>query len=188
MQSLNIKEFEKIADLRVLGDQEYAPGQIVHCVQNDAYYVFNGQDWLLTTKEVIQQMVQAVESASAINSNVVMNMYEINQQIISQLPDHTEEQLQKDIEIINEFDKTQKTNSYLLLCKEISYFTGFVREDSNKESLGEVVVDCIKYVGKIKDIDNSNPVYLDIWFTTKSGVTHCMHLFDFQYGIVGFGG
>ena len=71
---------------------------------------------------------------------------------------------------------------------EISYFTGFIKEITSPESLGEVVIDCIKPVGCIKDIDNSDPLCVDIWITTKEGETHCMHLFDYQYGVVEFGG
>lgn len=167
---------------------EFQLGELLYDVELDQMFMVGENGLMQIPENFLEYMDETIGSLEKVEGGVTMSMYEMNQQIISQLPTHNEEQIKEDIKIINEFQKKHETKYFILLCKEISYFTGFIKEFISLESLGEVVIDCLKAVGEIKDIDASDPVYLDIWVTTKSGETHCMHLFDFQYGVVEFGG
>lgn len=181
----------KAASLRQLDEakKDLQIGDIVFLTETEQFFMIDGNgDYVHISEETAKMMKETADAVGQMNGEISMSLYEINQQIISQLPTHNEEELKKDIEIINKFEKSQNTKYYMLLCKEISYFTGFIKEITSVETLGEVVIDCIKAVGEIKTIDNNDPVYLDIWVTTKQGETHCMHLFDYQYGVVEFGG
>lgn len=163
-------------------------GELIHDDELNRYYMVVESGLMEVTPEHLENVDKTIDSLQKIKGGATITMYEINQQIISQLPTHNEEKLKEDIQIINNFEKKQNTKYYMLLCKEISYFTGFIKASESTETLGEVVIDCIKAVGEIRDIDNSDPLCLDIWVTTKSGETHCMHLFNYQYGVVEFGG
>ena len=187
MTNIKYKTVTKTSDLYQNMNQ-FNLGEIFYNQEADQFFIMGEKGLIQVTKEYLEEVDKTVDSLQKIDGNVSMTMYEMNQQIISQLPTHDEEKIKEDIEIINQFEKTQNTKYYMLLCKEISYFTGFIKEITSTESLGEVVIDCIKPVGCIKDIDNSDPLCVDIWITTKEGETHCMHLFDYQYGVVEFGG
>lgn len=187
MTNIKYKTVTKTSDLYKNMNQ-FNLGEIFYNQEADQFFIIGEKGLMQVTKKYLEEIDKAVDSLQKIDGNVSMTMYEMNQQIISQLPTHDEEKIKEDIEIINQFEKTQNTKYYMLLCKEISYFTGFIKEITSFESLGEVVIDCIKPVGCIKDIDNSDPLCVDIWITTKEGETHCMHLFDYQYGVVEFGG
>lgn len=182
VKAASLKQIEEVKKSLQIGD-------IVFLTETEQFFMINGNgDYVHISEEMVKMLKETADTASKMKGEVSLSLYEINQQIISQLPTHTEEELKKDIEIINNFEKKQNTKYYMLLCKEISYFTGFIKEITSVETLGEVVIDCIKAVGEIKTIDDSDPSYLDIWITDKYGETNCMHLFDYQYGVVEFGG
>lgn len=116
-----------------------------------------------------------------------MTLFEINQQIISQLPIRTHEELKEDLNTICDFDEEQKSDYYMLLCKEISYFTIFEKNNNNNNefnNLGSAVIACIlEGLGDIVSIDKLD-TEVEIWVKTFEGDTVCLHLFNYAQGIV----
>lgn len=121
------------------------------------------------------------------HSNVQMTMYEINKQIISQLSPHTEEQIKQDINIINDFYNIDKSNYYMLLCKEQSYYTVLVKSDTS-DRLGATVIDLLIEIDhSILSVENVNNAEVEIWSKDKQDKIWCLHLFNYEVGIVEFG-
>lgn len=121
-------------------------------------------------------------------SGVSLDLYDMNKQIISQMPILTD--LDSKIDLINEFHKTYCNSSYMMYGKEISYFTLFkvVTDDSECENLGCGVIECLKYVGDIKAIDyTATKDAIEIWVQQKDNTT-CLYLFPYDNGIVTVGG
>lgn len=116
-----------------------------------------------------------------------MTIYEMNQQIIAQIPTYTNEQIQNGVNIINEFDKQQRATYYMLLCKEFSYFTLFEFENSSSENLGQAVMDCLTHLGDIKAIETADNTQIEIWVMI-SDTAQCFHLFKYDQGVVKYGG
>ena len=112
-----------------------------------------------------------------------IGLYDINKQIISQLPDL--DNLDDKELMINDFHKTYNNTFYMMYGKEISYFTLF--KMGVAEFFGKEVVDCLKSVGVIKAID---PVEegnaIEIWVQNEDGPT-CLYLFPYDMGIVEVG-
>lgn len=123
---------------------------------------------------------------------VEMSLYEMNQQLIAQMPDHEGEQLQADIILINQYDDKTKAKYYMLLCKEYNYYTIFNYYKTWADSaptLGKIVRECLENVGTIRacDYDNiDNPTAIEIWVHTNEDETHCFHLFPYDEGVVDF--
>lgn len=119
------------------------------------------------------------------NSGINMGLYEMNKQIISQLPKLTEAELfDKDL-LINTLHAKFNNEFYMLYGKEISYFTLFRIFDSTY--FGNEVIDCLNNVGDIKAIDFTEAQdAIEIWIQDEDGPT-CLYLFPYDSGLVQVG-
>lgn len=150
-------------------------GETAHVEKTNKIYVFNNE-W--------------TEVKVDGDSNIHMTVYEINEQLIKQLPDLTEEQIQEKKQIIIDFYTQKDTNVYMLLCKEHSYFTVFLLEDKwslkNYESLEDEVINCVLFNGAhtIRSIENIDNNELEIWAADKDNEIWCYHLFDYAEGFI----
>ena len=81
-----------------------------------------------------------------------MDLYSLNKQLINQFPDMKD--FADSIEIINKFARKNSNKHYMLLCKDISYYTVFERLLGLTETIGEAVIICLNKIGtSIKSIE-----------------------------------
>ena len=153
---------------------------------NGKYYYFSDGNWKEINKEF-----QPINGTG----NVTMSIYEINQQIYSQLKKLTDEEIKEKVDLLNTFYKNRKENKYFaMLSWELHYFTVFVQsyfmiDFNTEEQFGDAVIDCLSYVGDIKSIElNQDNNDIEIWVTTPNEQTECIHLFPYDNGVVPFGG
>lgn len=113
-------------------------------------------------------------------SGLEIGLYDINKQIISQLPALTN--ILEKQKLINNFSIDTKNTYYMLYGKEISYFTLFKIKEY--QYFGAEVVDCLEYIGIIKAIDltETNDA-IEIWIENEDGPT-CLYLFPYDTGVV----
>lgn len=154
-------------------------GELAYIVDTNTTYRWNNNQW-----EEIKIKTD--------NDIVEMTLYDMNAQIIKQLPNHDDTQIQEDITLINTFDKDKQARYYMLLCKEYNYYTifNYVKTWGIKiNRLGENVIDCLNNVGTIRacDYDNiTNPTAIELWVSIDDDTVHCFHLFPYDVGIVEF--
>lgn len=171
--------FKSIDDLKEYTEQfsdRFTPGEIQ--TVSDETFMWNGTEW--------QKIVM-----DSSNSGITMTMYDLNAQIISQLPSHTEDDMKTDVEIINNFDTKISSRCYMMLCKEASYYTLFMNEKHNDNEftdLGNAVITCACDLGQIRSVEQlENEV--EIWvYDSVLQQMYCLHLFNYESGIVPFGG
>lgn len=132
--------------------------------------------------------------------NMSLNLYDLNKSIIAQMNPLTQEQLDKRISLINEFQHKEKNVFYMLYGKEISYFTIFAYNSVTPElkNLGIGVIECLKNVGEIYSIEKIIPPEenaesaVEIWVKTKDqedkDLMTCLYLFPYDRAIVSIGG
>ena len=117
------------------------------------------------------------------DSGLNIGLYDINKQIIAQLPELNNFEDKK--VLFNTLHEKWKNFHYMLYGKEISYFTLFEIEDSTY--FGDNVIDCLKNIGAIKAIDLTEfKDALEIWVETETEVT-CLYLFPYDNGVVQVG-
>ena len=144
----------------------------------------------------VGEMVQDKESGSIyvwdgnelipMKGDLNLSLYDMNKQIISQLPTYSPEQLEeaKDTIVGYVSDRQHKDEYYMLLCHDLKYFTIFVRHTNPKENIEDALLDCIHNVGEIKSIERSaDEQALEIWVTVD-GEAYVMYFFDYGRGIV----
>lgn len=116
-------------------------------------------------------------------SGIEVGLYDMNKQIIAQLPDVTDwERVEK---VFNDFHAHWRNKYYMMYGKEISYFTVFKIVEPHL--FGSVVMDCIPNVGVVKAIDptEANDA-IEIWVINNDEPT-CLYLFPYDIGIVEVG-
>jgi hypothetical protein len=112
-----------------------------------------------------------------------MDLYDMNKQIISQLPDLTD--WDRVETTLLDFDNKWYNDYYMLYGKEISYFTVFKIKESS--AFGREVIDVIKNVGAVKAIDLTEAAdAIEVWVIYKDEPT-CLYLFAYDSGIVQVG-
>ena len=119
-----------------------------------------------------------------------MSVYEMNQAEMKNAEPLTAEQLKtKYINIIYNYvmEKRPVDKYFMLLCKELSYYTIFVRNDHSSANLYNEFLECLDYY-KILSIEyNETNGVPEIWVKTPDGDAHCMYFFGYDNGIVPFG-
>ena len=84
-------------------------------------------------------------------SSISMGLYDMNKQIIAQLPTLTTNDLLEKLPLVEELHNKYNNEYYMLYGKEISYFTLFKLKQV--ESFPHEAIDCLQNIGPIKAID-----------------------------------
>ena len=153
-------------------EQDIPNGQIVR--KEDGFYVYKDGEYYPIEDQKI---------------DTGMSLYELNKQGYAQLLPYDETQIQDAITWINEFSDKNKGKYYMLLCKEISYYTVFEKDFLEYDclSLGHGVIECLDNVGTIHGIDDNGEGALEIWVKTSDEEVYCMLLFNYDVGVVKVG-
>lgn len=163
---ITVESYKDLKALRFHGE-----GETAYVKKDKCGYVYHDNKWVKINTD---------------GSGLKMNLYEINKSIYSQmdpLGDDSLEYLKRDI------DKGLTGNYYLLYGREISYFTLFERKNETNETLGEVVLDCLKTFGKIYSYEfRDEEQTVEIWVhNEKDNLATALYLFDYKDGVVYYG-
>jgi hypothetical protein len=104
------------------------------------------------------------------------------------LPNLDADGIQNGINVIDQF--TDIYCAYMLLCRDINYYTMFITgNEESDETVGEAVIDCFNYLtGELKAIDltdDGNAV--EIWFAIGEEyglVARCAYFFNYDEGVI----
>jgi hypothetical protein len=118
-------------------------------------------------------------------SDISMGLYDMNKQIIAQLPTLTDDELNEKKYSIDALNAKYNNEYYMLYGKEISYFTLF--KIVEPQYFSYEVIECLKNVGDIKAIDlTEDKDAVEIWVMADGKAT-CLYLFPYDLGIVQVG-
>lgn len=125
------------------------------------------------------------EEEPKITGNLQMNMYDLNKQLISQLASLDKAQMLDAKNIINDYAKNIGNKYYMLLCRDINYYTLFDIDLDNMglENFGEVVLECATDIGAIKSANEAEGA-IEIWVHSAEQEPLAMYLFAYDTGVV----
>jgi hypothetical protein len=116
-----------------------------------------------------------------------LTLYEVNQQLVAQLPNMTREKIEEKKEMFNNFLKKESAEYYMMLCKELSYYTIFrvLSNDYIGPTCFTEVVECLlEFTDGIKSItetDDGNAI--EIW-VKKDDTCHVVYFFNYTHGVI----
>ena len=175
-------EFATLASLQnyMKKVNNFSKGEIIHLTDDEKYVMYDGEKFIDVPDKVQME-----------GNGLSMSLYELNKNIVSQLPvkayysDQGDERKKIDA-FANKIGRT----SYMLLCKDISYYTIFTYEGSkiaHYETLGWAVLDCLLNVGQLVCADETpDGNAVEIWVRTEDD-NICMYLFNCSELMVTYG-
>ena len=118
-------------------------------------------------------------------ANVDVSLYDINKQIISQMPDISIEEARK---ILDDYQWKHASTSYFgFMSFEKHYFTVFHRTENTQETMfAAIALDCIQNIGHLKTLNIENEA-LEVWLDIGNEIYQYL-IFPYDEGIVNFHG
>jgi hypothetical protein len=156
--------------------------------ERDAIQIHEAQElvWVEEEKKYYRWDNEWIETPVTVDSDGVrINLYELNKQIVSQLPTMSDEDVRKAlVEIANTITKRY----YLLYFRELNYFTLFEKDEHVDEHINESLWDCLNEISNdIRSIDRMEKgESWEIWVNYKDNIV-VGYLFDYSNGVVYYG-
>lgn len=127
------------------------------------------------------------------SGNLGMSLYDVNKNFMAGQSALSQDELTAGLKVIENyvFDTYKNSTYFMLLCKELSYYTVFVRDSkSSTNILTNEVLNCLQWIAKdILSIElnttNNTP---EIWIRTPEEEIVCMYFFNYDDGVIDFGG
>lgn len=150
--------------------------------------IFNPSEGQMSYSPETQKLYKFTDGSWKIiegNAGLNLNLYDLNKQIMSQLPDMTEEQIDNGREIIKKYLQEQENEFYMLLCRDISYYTLFQTSNLITEpAAADEVIECAKEIGALKSIDANEANAIEIWVHPVEQDPMVMYLFSYDSGVI----
>lgn len=119
------------------------------------------------------------------DSEIKLTNYEINQQLVSQRPDLTKEEIMAADKKLEIYLHKQENKYYMLLCKDISYYTVFCLDETAPNSIWDEFIICCEGIGKIKSIElTEQDDAIEVWVQPKDKTPVAMYFFSYDAGVI----
>lgn len=117
---------------------------------------------------------------------VTMSLYEMNRQLINQLPDYNDEAWNGAEAILKEYLEKHPNSYYMMYGRELNYFTVFQKRDEAEfASLFDAMKTCLASVGGVRSFDFDGEAAIEIWVKPDIASTvTCLYLFPYDDGVV----
>ena len=177
MDLIKITTTNKLNDIK-----DPVDGQVAYIEKDNGneYFLYQNKAWFPVQGEMT-------------SSGLQLNLYELNRNIISQLPDFEDSQWEGAESVFKEWLEGKTCKYFMLYGREINYFTIFKKktlldEKTDFETLFKAVKECLTALGPVKSVainklEDGSASSIEIWVKYEDVVT-CMYLFDYEEGIV----
>lgn len=114
-----------------------------------------------------------------------MTLYDLNKQIIKQMPDLRDEDIGISKTMISEYILDSANKFYMLLCHDLRYYTLFeMTDDSINDKIEDSLINCLFDLGKIKKIElTEDKQAIECWVNTRTGI-YVAYFFPYDKGVV----
>lgn len=118
-----------------------------------------------------------------------MSLYEINKSVLAGMNKLTKKEIYQKREDIKSWFTAKKdagATHFMLLCRDINYYTVFYYNAEGENSFDKEVILCAQDIGDIMAIDaTTDEMAFEIWIKTSENEIMCMQLFDYTTGTIG---
>ena len=116
-----------------------------------------------------------------VNGGMNLSLYEMNKQVISQLPEI------EDIAVLTPIRKYKNKDGkyFMLLCRDLNYYTLFVIDLESDVRIEQEVLECLKELGTIKSVEEFEDKNLvEIWVQPEDSDPVVMYFFNYDRGVI----
>lgn len=162
-----IENYDKLADLRNVSD-----GELAILVDTHQVYQFKDNKWI--EKDMNEESKK-------------LTLYGLNKLIVAQMPSLTTKELEEKKKLVTDFVTEIQGKYYLLLSKELNYYTLFAIQSGAKAEIYNELIQCLLSFGEIKSIDlvqQNNDSALECWVCNKNNNASVFYFFDWTEGTI----
>ena len=146
-------------------------GDIFFVESEKCNYVYHNNEWI----------PEDTQSEAVIG---IGSLYDLNKEIMSQMPGLTPENWMKAYDLLNEFIVSKNNKYYMLLSHEFRYYTLFVRNGASEQPIELAVGDCLhNWVVKSIELTNNNDA-IEIWAEVPEVGTIVFYFFPYDLGVI----
>lgn len=113
-----------------------------------------------------------------------VTLYDLNKIACSKLPPLNEEQLTKAKEEIKRFVTDSDNTYFLMICKELSYYTMFITDSESNEDMADVVIECLNALGILVSVEYSELKVIEAWIRDDEGNAVIVFMTPYDQGVV----
>lgn len=116
-----------------------------------------------------------------VNGGMNLSLYEMNKQVISQLPEI------EDIAVLTPIRKYKNKDGryFMLLCRDLNYYTLFVIDLESDVRIEQEVLECLKELGTIKSVEEfEDKNVVEIWVQPEDSDPVVMYFFNYDKGVI----
>ena len=164
---LNIKTLNILKAL-----QNVPPNETALVEEDKKVYIYQDNEW----KEYHSE-----------ENTFKINLMELNQLAVAQLPNLKKKELKKGKEAILKYVNDTKGSYYMLLSNELKYYTVFDKTKDKKDALmppiEEEVIACAQTLGSIKSINANDDGVIEVWVFLGEKA-YPLYFFDYTEGVI----
>ena len=112
-----------------------------------------------------------------------INLMELNQLLVSQLPDLDKQGLEKGKDLISDYVSAAPGPYYMLLSNELRYYTVFAMSTGDYPQLEDEVITCAQTLGSIKSINANDDGVIEIWVFLGEK-SYPLYFFNYSEGVI----
>ena len=113
-----------------------------------------------------------------------VTLYDLNKIACGKLPPLNEEQLTKAKEEIKRFIVDSNNTYFLMICKELSYYTMFITDAESNEDMTDVVIECLNALGILVSVEYSENKVIEAWIRDDEGNAVIVFMTPYDQGVV----
>lgn len=118
-------------------------------------------------------------------SEVKISLYDINKQVVAQMPLLTSEQLDEAVTKVSAYIEQTQNTYYMLYGAELNYFTVFKIDNNTNERLADILIECLFGLGEgiiaIQPTDDNSAI--ECWIA-HNNTSSILYLFSYDGGVV----
>lgn len=155
--------------LRALRNHE--EGEVIRVEEENKNYIYHEDGWY------------PVDEEASTEEGIKLTVYDLNKQLVGQQPDLTEEQIITGKQEMRKFIDSHG-KYFMMLCKELSYYTVFIKDPLEFEDMTDAIVDCLTSIGNIKmiyPVEGGSAVCL--WVASGNDV-FMLYFFPYDEGVI----
>ena len=160
-------------------------GSIYYCEEDESEYAYdpNTNEW-----EKLEIMDVPEGNGETSNAEGGINLYQMNQMLVAQMPIMTDEKVRDCGGKLLEQFYCSAHKYYMLLCKDYNYYTVFqqMRSGGGEPFVSEVI-DIIQSIGDVYSIEINDDGVLEFWIKPNDDATpRAFYLFPYDNGVIYF--
>lgn len=168
MSNLNFKRFNSVEEMK---QTKANPGD--YAIVDNKAYIYTGPSIGWKSWEPSGEQIE-----------VGQNAYSMAKAIAAQASVLTEGQIDGKKRLIKTYLQNHTNKYFMLLVKDISYYTLFVVNNDSDENISDVIIECLSNIGGIIDIDNDDTGAIEVWVKDPEGEAHIGYLFPYDEGVI----